>query len=358
MQDDDQAVVFELAPMNSCAYTWDNPMGKKKLRVAVIPKSQSREYMLEEAVNEREEASSKVMSVATSDCEEPISTSDDETDGIHPLLQSPTNDPVEAQAKIRALNKTTPYRTRRRRALHTHNAKVYSLLKIGRHKDLPCPSPKDPEMKYMTIKSHLVSHSRIVAGRCGCGLRTASNSLTFECRNPQLPGTKILSFSDSTWIADQVEAGLLRKGGDFKRALCEINIQGMGVYIMDDFPRETLGLVVRDIQILKPTGSIETTFRVRHFQVDAMLPNARYPVIIQPIPLGVDRRDVGVSGLRAADLIIPQSVPLKECFWKMNEEKPIPVFEIAASYVPQVSDSVVDITLNMVRCSKYTARRT
>ena len=184
MQDDDQAVVFELAPMNSCAYTWDNPMGKKKLRVAVIPKSQSREYMLEEAVNEREEASSKVMSVATSDCEEPISTSDDETDGIHPLLQSPTNDPVEAQAKIRALNKTTPYRTRRRRALHTHNARVYSLLKIGRHKDLPCPSPKDPEMKYMTMKSHLVSHSRIVAGRCGCGLRTAKQFTNFRMSKP------------------------------------------------------------------------------------------------------------------------------------------------------------------------------
>ena len=304
--------------MNSCAYTWDNPMGKKKLRVVVIPKSQSREHMLEEAVNEREEAASIVESVATGDYDE-LSTSDDATDGIHPLLQSTANDPAEAQAKIRALNKTSPYKTRRRRALHSHNARVYNLLKIGRNKDLPCPSPKDPEMKNMTMKSHLVSHSRIVAG------------------------TKILSFSDSTWIADQVEAGLLRKGGDFKRALCEINIQGVGLYIMDDFPRETLGVVVRDIQIIKPTGSIETTFRVRHFQVDAMLPNARYPIIIQPLPLGVDRRDDGASGLSAADLIIPQSVPVNECFWKRNEERPIPVFEIAASYVPQVRENAEDV---------------
>ncbi|EJK66027.1 hypothetical protein THAOC_13072 [Thalassiosira oceanica] len=114
--------------MNSCAYTWDNPMGKKKLRVTVIPKSESRERMLEEAVNEREEAASTVVSVATNDCDE-STTSDDAADGIHPLLQT-TNDPAEAQEKIRALNKTTPYRTRRRRALHSRNARdeVHELL--------------------------------------------------------------------------------------------------------------------------------------------------------------------------------------------------------------------------------------
>lgn len=57
-------------------------------------------------------------------------------------------------------------------------------------------------------------------------------------------------------------------------------------------------------------GSIEATLRVRHFQVDAMLPTARYPIIFQPIPLGVDRRDsVQISSEKDANN-----------FWELNNE--------------------------------------
>ena len=65
-----------------------------------------------------------------------------------------------------------------------------------------------------------------------------------------------------------------------------------------------------------------------------MLPNARYPIIIEPLPLGVDRRDPMING---GDSDLPESVDKKELFWMRNEEKPVPVLEIACSYVPQVN---------------------
>ena len=124
----------------------------------------------------------------------------------------------------------------------------------------------------------------------------------------------------------------MRKGGSFKSALLETSIEGMQLTILDTFPKELLGITVRDIQIVKPRGSIEATFRVRHFQVDAMLPTARYPIIIQPLPLGVDRR----NSVTHAD-VSEEQVEKKDCYWMKHGEKPVPVLEIVGSYVPQVS---------------------
>ena len=191
------------------------------------------------------------------------------------------------------------------------------MSEVGRQKDLPCPSAKILESGNFTdnvkMTANLIVHTRILAG------------------------TKILSFSDSSWLSEQVELGLLRKGGDFKSAICEINVDGFGLYLMDDFPRELMGVVVRDIQIHKPMGSIEATVRIRHFQVDAMLPNARYPIIIQPLPLGVDRREPVIQNSALSTLISSGSVNKSDCYWMKHDEKPIPVFEITCSYVPQVS---------------------
>ena len=66
----------------------------------------------------------------------------------------------------------------------------------------------------------------------------------------------------------------------------------------------------------------------------AMAPYARYPIIIHPLPLGVDRRELMTED---SDLILPAGVDKMECFWMQNEEKPVPVFEVAAEYVPQLN---------------------
>jgi hypothetical protein len=128
-----------------------------------------------------------------------------------------------------------------------------------------------------------------------------------------------------------VEAGNLRKGGNWKVALFQFNIEGVGFYLMDDYPKELVGIVVRDIKVEKQAGSIEATTRIRHFQVDAMLPDARYPIIIQPLPLGVDRRESSIQSVEVTD-----QVNNNDCYWLKHNEKPVPVLEVTGSYVPQV----------------------
>ena len=277
VQDDDDAVVFELPPMYSCGYTWDSPFGKKRLRVVVIPKAQSRSHQVENAIKQERaqaKASEEDGGNDESDCEKTVdcSSSDDESVNndmaTEPLLRSlkkglPTNG-----NNARKLNRTSSFRSRRRK-LFSMNSRSYSMGKVGRKKDLPCPDMQSLDqgntLDSVKMSSKLFAHIRILAG------------------------TKIISFNDSPWLAEQVELGRLRKGGDFKSALCDINVDGVGFYLMDEYPRELIGVVVRDIRLHKPRGSIEASVRVRHFQIDAMLPTARYPIIIQPLPLGVDR---------------------------------------------------------------------
>lgn len=51
-------------------------------------------------------------------------------------------------------------------------------------------------------------------------------------------GTKILSFSDSDYLAQQVETGNLRQGGGFKHTESAILLEGLSIYVIDDFNRE------------------------------------------------------------------------------------------------------------------------
>jgi len=319
IQDDNEAVVFELPPMYSCAYTWDSPLGKKKLRAVAIPEAKSKEYQLEEALElERYEEASQVKDRDSVTSNNTVDSTDSDDESIEtettkdPLLDSLYKG-VSLDSRARKLNKTERYRSPRKKAVFSRCSRSYIMTKVGKQKDLPCPSAKESDSGHMMMSSKLFTYTRIEAG------------------------TKILSFSDSPWLADQVQAGIMRKGGNFKSALCEVNVQGFGLYIMDDFPKEVMAFVMRDIQLQKPTGSIELTARVRHFQVDAMLPNARYPIIIQPLLLGVDRRDPLIKDGVSDDWIVPESVDEKDCFWMQHKEKPCPVFEIACSYVPQLN---------------------
>ncbi|KAL7554677.1 hypothetical protein ACHAWF_018946 [Thalassiosira exigua] len=301
-QDDAEAVVFELPPMMSCAYTWDSPMGKQRLRAVVIPKSKSKKVQVEEAFEiERENE--------TSQDENVYYDGDAVTLGDESIKTETTK--KGSNPDSRELNKTARYRSPRKKAVTSLNARGYDMLTVGAQTDLPCPSSKESAFEKRLKSSHLFAHTRIVAG------------------------TKILSFSDSSWYADQVKEGILRKGGNFKSALFDVNIVGFGLYVMDDFPCEVMSVVVRDMQLHKQPGSIEFMARARHFQVDAMLPNARYPIIIQPVPAGVDRREPLVKDSNSFELIVPDGVSKSQCFWNKHDEKPIPFFEVRGSYVPQ-----------------------
>ena len=327
VQDDEDAVVFELPPMHSCGYTWDSPLGKKRLRAVVVPKVQMKNHHLVETLDS-DCYEGKTLADAN-DSDESVDSALEDVESIEskvanePLLHSlksgmhPQNEKDTASCSKsigssifmkKCISSVEASDWSRRRRLFGRYSRSYKMLKVGRTKKLPCPAAHAQiygEMNKVKMSSKLYAHIRILAG------------------------TKILSFSDSPWLAEQVDQGLLRKGGDFKSALCDINVDGFGFYLMDEFPREMIGVVVRDIQIRKPMGSIETTAKIRHFQIDSMLPNARYPIIIQPLPLGVDRRE------SSKEATIPGSVNKNECFWLSHDEKPVPIFEVTFSYVPQ-----------------------
>ena len=293
-QDDDEAEMFELPPMHSCGYTWDSPLGKKRLRVAVVPGRKSASEI------------HRVGKTLDSDAQSVASTIDSDDDSVEdegreePLLHSLSKGISTGRQK-----KSHSFR----QWVHSPLSRKYNLQKIGKQEDLHCP-----EIDAVWLKS----------GEC---LKVHSRVST---------GTKIISFNDSDWLADQVEAGLLRKGGKFKSALVDINMMGAGIYFNDNFPLELLGMLVRDIQICKPMGTIEVTTRVRHFQIDAMHPNARYPIIIQPLPLGIDRRMQEIPDSSPSMNLTPR-METRDCYWKLYDEKPIPLVEMKCSYVPQVS---------------------
>lgn len=166
----------------SCAYTWDSPLGKKKLRAVVIAKECTKATQLDAALKHertKKEDNDGDVTVATADSDDESVDSVDEPE--EPLVYS-----LKKGVKLdaRELNKTARYRSPRRKAVFGRGSRSYNLSKVGRQKDLPCPSAKEAESgKKSSRSSNLVAHTRIAAG------------------------TKILSFSDSTWLAEQVQAG-------------------------------------------------------------------------------------------------------------------------------------------------------
>ena len=142
VQDDAEAVVFELGPMSSCSYTWDSPLGKKKLRAVVIPKAKSKSYALDEAL-EKEREEELLRDTSRGDDDDTVDTvdSDDEStktsgSAIEPLLYS-----LKRGVKVtsRELNKTARFRTPRKRTVFSLDSRTYRMSKVGRQRELPCP---------------------------------------------------------------------------------------------------------------------------------------------------------------------------------------------------------------------------
>lgn len=311
-QDDDDATVFELPPMHSCAYTWDSPLGNKRLRAIVVRRHAHHFASLDDhqldRIDERHEYTENRASASVASRQ-----SSSKRKKKLPSIRRSKGANDNNTSSIRGASTSSYSSTsvlQKYRNIFDGYSRSYSMIKVGRKKDLPTNESSH----------HLHAHLRIIAG------------------------AKILSFNDSDYLAQQVESGIMRKGGSFKSALLEMNIEGMQLTVLDTHPRELLGLTVRDVQIIKPRGSIESTFRVRHFQVDAMLPTARYPIIIQPLPLGVDRR----RNVTHQDVSEDDKVKKSECFWLKHSEKPVPVLEIVGSYVPQVSSPLLDLNIGLL----------
>lgn len=144
-------------------------------------------------------------------------------------------------------------------------------------------------------------------------------------------GTKIFTVNDSEFIADAVASGISNNDGSFENAICDIVADGVSISIVDNFPKEMLAITVREFSVSKQARTNATQVLVRHFQMDAMDPEARYPIICQPLPLGIDHR------LQSNELTLPENVNSNDLFWlEYAEDRPSPIFEANFEYIPQV----------------------
>jgi len=186
----------------------------------------------------------------------------------------------------------------------------YKFLKVGKMRDLPCNDRSD---------TCLSAALRIISG------------------------SRVLSFCDSSWRIDQIELGHLRRGGNWKNVRVDVHIEGVVLSLSDLFPREVLCTTVRGISVIKPTGQVEIKAVTRHVQIDAMSSSARYPIMLLPLHLGVDRREgrdfdsTSSSWPSSVSLNGIDGTSLPRTYWDEHTEQPYPIFEATIRYLPQPS---------------------
>ncbi len=171
--------------MHSCRYCRDSPQGKKSLQAIVVPKNENSDAASDECEMRGRNANSK--------------SSKDECVG-----DDHSNDLKSWDCGGKSIISTNTSKASRRtfhvplvrRRLFGAMSQGYNLSKFGNKKDLPS--------NFSSLKIHL----QISAG------------------------TKIFTFNDSSWLIDQADLGLLKKGGDFKSTLCDIRVNGFAIYVV------------------------------------------------------------------------------------------------------------------------------
>jgi hypothetical protein len=168
-QEDDDATVFELPPMHSCGYTWDSPLGNKRLRVTVAPKQAHHCASLDDhqlhTIDEKQEYSRSIVSTGASH----------KSSRKKKKFSSFRRSKVGSEKSVGSIGSVTASSLgstsvmQKFKGIFDSSSKSYSMLKVGRKKDLPTKSPVH----------HLHAHLRIIAG------------------------AKILSFNDSDYLAQQ-----------------------------------------------------------------------------------------------------------------------------------------------------------
>ncbi|OQR87871.1 hypothetical protein ACHHYP_07939 [Achlya hypogyna] len=66
----------------------------------------------------------------------------------------------------------------------------------------------------------------------------------------------------------------------------DLRLAGVGISFMDALPQEVLYLSLDDLRVQSPPESLEWDVSIYHLQVDNMLPNTRFPVILAPVDSG------------------------------------------------------------------------
>ena len=175
-------------------YSRDSPWGKRQLIATVVAESERKDSLFNKGLQ------------IGGKCK----------DLMLPSHDNDTVNDVISIASPGSENKKKPqYTTKLERFVRSGQQK-YDMLQPGRQKDLPKKATdwKDLPNNPVSTSHNLYAHLRIMAG------------------------TKILSFNDSDFLAEQVERGNLKKGGGFKHAQTNCYFEGLALYVIDDFNRE------------------------------------------------------------------------------------------------------------------------
>jgi len=204
--------------------------------------------------------------------------------------------------------------------LYSPESQSYNPLEVGRKKNLP--------FSYRGQTGELFAHARIVAG------------------------SRILSFYDSPWRMGQLQIENSHIGGYWKNTSIQLAAEGAAFHLIDDYPREICSIMARELTVYKEKGKIEITTMLRNIQVDSMLSSALYPIVLQQVPIGIDRREHFIQYFKLPSKIYVSGNKLltrKSQFWLQHDEVPCPVFEFRLSYRPQnnmtwIPNSVIQIS--------------
>jgi len=322
VQDDPDGVVNEVPPLNFCGYSWCNPQGKKRLRFVSLEKARSKEFLVEQAYGIGPEAGikqthvdsvqSEVISEGEVDENENAGgTADYQTTSVDQKSSGEHAEKHVSELSILRSNSHSgdPF-VKRKRLFTKHSSRSYNLAVVGRHIPLPCTAPSGTSISELITEVHVIA------------------------------GTRTMTFSDSDWRLRQIKDGLLRIGGHWKNTQFLFLMEGLAAHLTDDFPREVMSVLIRQLSIVKPKGFIEVSAKLRHFQVDAMFKSPKYPVMLRPVPMGVDRRqssveEVGLSDSSDIFLGGERVLEIKDQFWRLHNEQPFPVVEAMIAYLPQ-----------------------
>lgn len=251
-QDDKNGNPIVLPPMSWMGYAFGNPAGKKKIRCVVSANTLS--YDFQESMRKKKERKRLKEKRETST----LRGSSME----RASLSSRNNEESSTGGRERKYNHEVKKEIEKyRKLLRGGYSRSYCPDKIGPRKDLPSP---------------------------GFGNSAYVNTLSAEVRIQG--GSKVLSFNDTEFHTEQQMSGDLGKKSQWQSIGVDVRVEGITLHLVDEEPKETLSLMLRDFRVFKRQREIDLTFRLRSLQIDNMLEDAFYPIVLRPVDMTYDPR--------------------------------------------------------------------
>ncbi|TMW59263.1 hypothetical protein Poli38472_004332 [Pythium oligandrum] len=138
-------------------------------------------------------------------------------------------------------------------------------------------------------------------------------------------GTRVLKFVEKELEMSQLESQDAQFLEEFEQrkmlfaSSFDIRIAGFGLSLFDTLPQEVLLVSVDVIQIQKPPASLEWDFSIFHSQIDNMLPNAKFPVVLNPVSSGFSDRSIGKSPKPLVKFVLDADLAAKVGIYKLLE---------------------------------------